>query len=83
VRAVEAFEPANTPLEIAATRHLEDWRRLAGGSLIEAADYYVKHHPQGLPRKLVAEVVDELLAAKQADGAREVYRRDLRGAEDG
>ena len=30
-----------------------------------------------MPRKTVAEVVDELVAAKTADGAIAVYRKDL------
>jgi integrase len=79
VRAVEALKPTGTPLEMAAMQFAETWQRLGGVSLLEAANFYLKHHPQGLPRKTVAEVLEEMLAAKQADGASAVYLRDLRG----
>ena len=36
---------------------------MEGGSLLEAARFYAKQHPHSLPRKLVADVMDELLKA--------------------
>jgi integrase len=77
-RAVEALRPTGVPLEMAALQFAEVWPKLGGVSLLEAVNSYLQQHPQGLPKKTVAEVVEELLAAKRADGASEVYLSDLR-----
>ena len=79
VRAVEALKPTGVPLEMAALQFAEAVKLLDGGSLLEAARFYAKQQPHKLPRKLVPEVVEELLRAKQADGMSAVYRKDLRG----
>ncbi len=77
-RAVEALRPTGVPLEMAALQFAEVWPKLGEVSLLEAASFYLQHHPHGLPKKTVAEVVEELLAAKRADGASPVYLGDLR-----
>ena len=78
VRAVEALKPTGIPLEMAALQFAEAWQKLGGVSLLEAVNFFLRHHPQGLPRKTIAEVLEEMLAAKRADGASEVYLQDLR-----
>jgi hypothetical protein len=47
-------------------------------SVLEAVRYYAKMRPPRMPRKSVPEVVVELLDAKTADGASDVYAKDLR-----
>ena len=79
VRAVQALKPTGVPLEIAAIQFAEAVKVLEGGSLLEAARFYAKQHPRSLPRKLVSEVMEELLKAKQVDGMSAVYLKDLRG----
>ncbi len=78
VRAVESLKPTGVPLELAAIQFAEATKILAGGSILDAARLFAKHHPANLPRKLSTEVVTQLLAAKKADGLSEVYIKDLR-----
>ena len=47
-------------------------------SLLEAAKEYAARHPHDVPRKSVAEVVDEFIASKLQDGASHHYLRTLR-----
>lgn len=79
VRAVEALKPTGVPLEIAALQFAEAAKILEGASLLDAARHFAKQHPNKLPRKLVSEVVTELVAAKEADRLSAVYLKDLRG----
>jgi integrase len=79
VRAVEALKPTGVPLEIAAMQFAEAHKLLDGGSLLEAARFFSKQNPHRLPKKLVPDIVEELLAAKEADGMSAVYVKDLRG----
>jgi integrase len=79
VRSVEAVKPTGVPLEIAAMHFAEAFRILGGRSVVEAAEYFAKHHPSSFPSKSVREVADELIAAKEADQLSEVYLKDLRG----
>ncbi len=79
VRAVEALRPTGVPLEIAAMQFAEAHKLLDGGSLLEAARFYSKQHPHRLPKKMVPEIVAELLQAKESDGMSAVYLKDLRG----
>ncbi|MHB8519516.1 MAG: tyrosine-type recombinase/integrase [Limisphaerales bacterium] len=78
-RAVEALKPTGVPLEMAAMQFTEAHKLLEGASLLEAARFYVKQNPHRLPKKLVPEIVAELLRAKEADGMSVVYLKDLRG----
>ncbi len=78
LRAREVSKDTGLPLEMIAIHFVEGYR-ISGGVLPkEMAEFYVKHHPKNLPKKLVAEVVEELLEAKDADGMSEVYLKDLR-----
>jgi integrase len=77
VRAVEALKPTGVPLEIAAMQFAEAHNLLEGGSLLEAARFHLKQNPQRLAKKLVPEIVNELLLAKRADEMSAVYLKDL------
>jgi integrase len=78
VRAVEALKPTGVPLEMAAIQFAEAHKLLDGATVLEAARFYAKQNPNRLPKKLVPDVVAELVAAKEADGMSGVYVQDLR-----
>lgn len=79
VRAKVALEPTGVPLEMAAIEFAEAYKLLEGSmSVLDAVRSHVKSHPPRMPRKTVPEVVVELLDAKTADGASDVYIKDLR-----
>ena len=77
VRAQELLKPTGVPLELVAAQFAEVHEKLHGRSLVEAVNFFLKRQPVALPRKLVSDVVTEMLAAKEADGRSQVYRRDL------
>ncbi len=77
VRAVEMLKPIGTPLEIAVMQFVEAAKILGGSSLVEAAKFFAKQHSSKCPSIKVADVVKELIEAKEAEGLSEVYRRDL------
>ena len=77
LRAVENITPTGLALDIAAAQFAEAHRRIAGRSLLEAVDFFVKRNPARLPSKTVEEAVKEIKAAKTADGASEIYLKDL------
>jgi len=78
VRAIEALKPTGVPLEMAAMQFADAHALLQGGSLVEAARYYVKRNPPQMPKMLVPKVVEEMIAAKTADGVSKYYTSDLK-----
>ena len=79
VRAMEMLKPSGTPLEMAVMQFVETAKLLDGASMIEAAKCYLRVHPRHMPTRTVAQVVEEMLVAKEAEGLSEVHVRDLRG----
>ena len=77
-RAVALLKKCNHPLDVAAERYADAVARLGNTPLLDAVEYYVRRHPANMPTKTVAEVLDEMLKAKAADGASAVYLRDLK-----
>jgi integrase len=78
VRSMEMLRALGTPLEMAVMQFIEAAKILDGASLVEAAKFYAKHHSKILLQRTVPQVVEDLLAAKEADGASIVHLRDLR-----
>jgi hypothetical protein len=78
VRAVEMLKAVGTPLEIAVMQFVEATKILGGSSLVEAAKFYAKQHSSRCPSKKVAEVVEEIVAAKESEGLSKLYTNDLR-----
>lgn len=76
-RAIQLLKPSGVSLELAAAEYAHAKRLLHGRGLAEAVDFYLLHKPNELPDKTVEEVVSELIKAKKADGASEVYVKDL------
>ena len=78
-RCMELARPTGDPLELIVSRYAEVVRILGDGALaVEAARFFKERNPDNLPFKTVAEVVTELLAAKEARGASKRYLQDLR-----
>ena len=78
LRALELLKPTGVPLELAAAYFTEAQTKLAGRSLNEAVEYFLKRNPSAMPRKTVSEIFTEFLTAKQADGVSAVYLKDLK-----
>lgn len=78
LRAKELLNGLNISLDLVARDHVEATKRLNGTPLLDAVDFYVKWNPKGLPLRRVEQVYQELLAAKEKDGASHVYRKDLK-----
>ena len=78
-RAVEMLRPTGVPLEMAAMHFAEAFRILGGANMVQAAEFYMKHHPSNMPQKTVPEVVAELIETKEGDALSDVYLKDLRG----
>ncbi|HWB60034.1 MAG TPA: hypothetical protein VG733_11120 [Chthoniobacteraceae bacterium] len=78
LQALRDLKPLDLPLHAAIAELVQARKKLAGaGSLIEAAEYFARHRPQNKPRA-VADVVDELLERRKADGKSQRYLQTLR-----
>jgi integrase len=77
-RARQLLDPHGVAIETAAVQFTEAKGKLGDVPLIQAVGFYLKRHPKE-PRR-VQTVVDELIAAKKADGLSERYLQSLRWA---
>ncbi len=77
-RSVELLKPLGVTLREAVESHVNAHKKLRGAPLNDAIEFYLRHNPADLPKKTVAEVADELLAAKKQDGVSEAYFHDLK-----
>jgi integrase len=77
-RALEAVKDCRVPLDAVAIEYSDARKLLDGVSLLDAAQFYARHHGKTLKRKSVADAVEEMIAAKQRDGVSDVYLNDLR-----
>jgi len=77
-RAVELLQPFRCPIDMAAQEYAQAAGVLAGtATLVEAAKFYIKHHPTRLRERSVTDLVEEMLSAKQVDGMSARYIDDL------
>jgi integrase len=77
-RALEAIKETGVSLDAAAFEYGEALKQLEGVSLIDAAKFYARHHGRGITSKLVADAVEEMIAAKKTNGVSDLYLSDLR-----
>jgi integrase len=77
-RALDALKSTGVALDAAATEYAQAARILAGHSLIEAANFYIRHHVGGVTGRLVAEATQDFWYAKKASGRSAVYLKDIR-----
>ena len=79
VHAVDALKPTGTPLELAGKEYAEAWKVLGGkASIIEAAKEFARRHLHTLPDKMLPDAVEDMLDAKEREGASKVYMKVLR-----
>lgn len=77
VRSREAVAEFGLALDTAAFEYRDAKRLLRGGSLLEAARYYMAQRLHDIPKRTVEQVFDEMLKAKRAEGLSERYVNDL------
>jgi integrase len=77
-RALELLRPTGATLELAAMTYAKCYEILGGDLMIEAAKFYRRHRADKITKKKVADVVVELLAAKEARKKSNRYVADLR-----
>jgi integrase len=77
-RGVELLKPTGASLEMACATFAKCFEILGSDALTEAAKFYARHRADQVTRKRVADVVVELVAAKEARRKSASYVRDLR-----
>lgn len=77
IRSREAVAEFGLALDTAAFEYRDAKRLLRGGSLLEAARYYMAQRLHDIPKRTVEQVFDEMLKAKRAEGLSERYVDDL------
>ncbi|MEW6160453.1 MAG: site-specific integrase [Verrucomicrobiota bacterium] len=76
-RATKALKPTGLALDTATLMLADALKKLKGRTLTEAVDFLLARNPANLQHKPVAQVVNEMLAAKKADGVSAIYLKDL------
>ena len=79
VRSLEMLKPTGTPLEIAVMQFAETSKLLDGVSIVEAAKFYLRHHPRQLPIRTVDQVLEEMVAAMEVEGLSLEHVRHTKG----
>lgn len=77
LRAVEALEGLEAPLDEVARHYADAMAKLGNTPLAEAISFYVKRNPAKLPVRRVSEVVDEFKTAKLQQGLSRRYLEDI------
>jgi integrase len=77
-RAVELLRPFNVSLELAAAKYAKAFEIRGGDFVVEDATFCALHRADKITRRTVAEVVAELIAAKEARDKSTRYIADLR-----
>ena len=77
-RAQEALKSAGIPVDLAASQLAEVYPLLQGTPLIDAVKFWALHNAPDVQRRLVSDVVTELLETKQNSGCSHRYLGDLR-----
>ena len=76
--AMDKLRPLGVPLHVAVDQFAAATHVLNRVSLIEAARFYVRYHAAKHIEKPVPQVVEEFIAAREADGASIRYLEDCR-----
>jgi len=77
-RAREAIAPLGVPLDTAAIELAQTQKLLGDTPLMEAARFYLNHSARQIIPKTPAEIAQELIAQKRANGMSKRYCDDLR-----
>jgi integrase len=77
-RALNAIRPTGVSLDIATAEYAEANKRLAGQSLLEAVNFYLRHRANGTTGQIVADAVEEFRQAKKAAGRSDAYLKEIK-----
>jgi integrase len=77
VRAREAVKEFGLALDTIAFEYRDAKRLVRGRSLVDVGSYYARQNLLDIPKKTLAEVYTEMIAAKRAEGCSDRYIEDL------
>jgi len=77
-RAIRALNGTGVDLDVAVTQFAQATKVLGDVTVVEAANVYNSRKEPPIKRKLVSEVVEELLSVKRDKGRSFLYLKDLR-----
>ena len=77
-RALDAIKGTGVALDAAATEYAQAAKTLAGHSLLDAANFFMRHHANGVDGRLVSEAIEDFRQAKRGAGRSSVYLREIR-----
>ncbi|MGA7879448.1 MAG: hypothetical protein WBV90_02905 [Terrimicrobiaceae bacterium] len=67
-RALDAIKATGVALDAAATEYAQAAKALAGHSLLDAANFYMRHHANGVAGRMVSDAVEDFRRAKEGAG---------------
>jgi len=78
LRAIEPLSLVGVELDVATREYVSAVKSLpAGTTLTEAIDFFRRRNPNSVQQRTVREVVDEIIAAKQAANLSGFYLKDM------
>jgi hypothetical protein len=77
-RALEAIKSTGVTLDVAANEYAQATKTLAGHSLLDAVNFYMRHGVNGVSGRMVADAVGDFRQAKIIAGRSSVYLKDIR-----
>jgi integrase len=77
-RALDAIKSLSVPLDAAATEYAQAAKTLAGHSLLDAANFYMRHHANGVAGRMVSDAIADFWQAKSGAGRSSVYLKEIR-----
>ena len=78
LRARQLLDGVCVPIESAAAQFAHAKQMLGDTPLSQAVEFYLKRHPTKIPPRAVADVIKDMLKAKEGDGLSDGYLRHLR-----
>ena len=77
-RALEAIRSTGVTLDVAANEYAQATKKLAGHSLLDAVNFYMRHGVNGVSGRMVTDAIDDFRQAKVLAGRSAVYLKDIR-----
>ena len=77
-RALDAIRATGVALDAAATEYAQAAKTLAGHSLLDAANFYMRHHANGVAGRMASEAIEDFRQAKRGAGRSSVYLKEIR-----
>jgi integrase len=77
-RALDAIKATGVALDAAATEYAQAAKALAGHSLMDAANFYMRHQANGVTGRMVSDAIEDFRQAKSGAGRSSVYLKEIR-----